>query len=58
MQSGDAIFIENASCYRHYHCPLSRTLFLGHPTPSFQVAEAAVLDGMEDGQAAARPGNR
>jgi ectoine hydrolase len=57
MQRGEATFFEIAGCYKRYHCPLSRTVFLGKPTTTFLDAETAVLEGMEAGLAAARPGN-
>jgi ectoine hydrolase len=57
LRAGEGTFFEIAGCYRRYHCPLSRTVFLGKPTPAFLDAERAVLEGMEEGLAAARPGN-
>lgn len=58
MRAGEGTFFEIAGCYRRYHCPLSRTVFLGKPTQAFLDAEQATLEGMEAGLAAARPGNR
>ena len=57
MRSGEGTFFEIAGCYKRYHCPLSRTVFLGKPTRKFLDAEQAVLEGMEAGLAQARPGN-
>lgn len=57
MRSAEGTFFEIAGCYRRYHCPLSRTVFLGKPTQAFVDAEKAVLEGMEAGLEAARPGN-
>jgi len=57
MKNGEGTFFEIAGCYRRYHCPLSRTIFLGKPTQAFLDAEKATLEGMEAGLAAARPGN-
>ncbi|MBM9401508.1 ectoine hydrolase DoeA [Gluconacetobacter azotocaptans] len=57
MRDGEGTFFEIAGCYRRYHCPLSRTVFLGKPTQAFLDAEKATLEGMEEGLAAARPGN-
>jgi ectoine hydrolase len=57
MRAGEGTFFEIAGCYKRYHCPLSRTLFLGRPTQAFLDAEKAVLEGMDAGLAAARPGN-
>ncbi|HEX4764751.1 MAG TPA: ectoine hydrolase DoeA [Lichenihabitans sp.] len=57
MKAGEGTFFEIAGCYHRYHCPLSRTIFLGKPTQAFLDAEKATLEGMEAGLAAARPGN-
>jgi ectoine hydrolase len=57
MKSGEGTFFEIAGCYKRYHCPLSRTVFLGKPTQTFLDAEKAILEGMEAGLAAARAGN-
>jgi ectoine hydrolase len=57
MRAGEGTFFELAGVHRRYHCPLSRTVFLGKPTQTFLDAEAAVLEGMEAGLAAARAGN-
>lgn len=57
MREGEGTFFEIAGCYRRYHCPLSRTVFLGKPDQSFLDAEKATLEGMDEALAAARPGN-
>ncbi|WP_127904147.1 ectoine hydrolase DoeA [Solirhodobacter olei] len=57
MKSGEGTFFEIAGCFHRYHCPLSRTVFLGKPTQAFLDAEKATLEGMEAGLEAARPGN-
>lgn len=57
MKSGEGTFFEIGGCYKRYHCPLSRTVFLGKPTPEFLDAEKATLEGMEAGLSAAKAGN-
>ncbi|MCO5089493.1 ectoine hydrolase DoeA [Bosea sp. (in: a-proteobacteria)] len=57
MKSGEGTFFEIGGCYKRYHCPLSRTVFLGKPTEAFLDTEKATLEGMEAGLGAARPGN-
>lgn len=57
MRAGEGTFFEIAGCYNRYHCPLSRTVFLGKPTQAFLDAEKATLEGMEAGLGAAKPGN-
>ncbi len=56
-KANEGTFFEIAGCYKRYHCPLSRTVFLGKPTQAFLDAEKATLEGMEAGLAAAKPGN-
>lgn len=58
MRSGEGTCIEIAGCYRRYHAPLSRTIYLGTPPVEFIEADKAVLEGMEAGLEAARAGNR
>ncbi len=57
MRAGEGTFFEIAGCYNRYHCPLSRTVFLGKPTQAFLDAEKATLEGMEAGLAKAKAGN-
>ena len=57
MKSGEGTFFEIAGAYHRYHCPLSRTIFLGEPTTTFINAEKAVLEGMDAGLEQARAGN-
>ena len=58
LKRGEGTFFEIAGVCRRYHCPLSRTLFLGAPSPAFLKAEEAVQEGMEAGLEKARAGNR
>ncbi len=57
LREGEGTFFEIAGCHNRYHCPLSRTVFLGRPPQRFLDAEKAVLEGMAAGLEAARPGN-
>ena len=43
MRAGEATFFEIAGVYRRYHCPLSRTVFLGRPSARERGAEGALL---------------
>jgi ectoine hydrolase len=58
MQEGEATFFELSGCYRRYHAPLCRTVFLGTPSDEMRRAEAAQIEGIEAGLEAARAGNR
>ena len=57
MKKGEATFFEIGGCYRRYHVPLCRTVFLGKPSQEFLDADQAVLEGLEAGLEQARPGN-
>jgi ectoine hydrolase len=57
MVHGEGTFFELAGVYHRYHCPLSRTVYLGKPTKTFLDAEKAVLEGMEAGLEMATAGN-
>lgn len=58
FETGQATFFEIAGCYRRYHTPFCRTIFLGTPPDFLKRAEAALVEGLEAGLEAARPGNR
>ena len=58
MRSGEATFFELSGCYRRYHAPLCRTVFLGTPSDDMRRAEAAQIEGIDAGLAAAKAGNR
>ena len=58
MERGAGTFFELAGCYRRYHAPLCRTLYLGEPPRAFRDAEQALLEGLEEGIDVARAGNR
>ena len=58
MREGEATFFELSGCYRRYHAPLCRTVFLGKPTDDMRRAETAQIEGIAAGLAAARAGNR
>ncbi|WP_417524579.1 M24 family metallopeptidase [Marinovum sp.] len=55
---GEATFFEISGCYRRYHAPLCRTIFLGTPPDFLKRAEEALLRGLEAGIDMARAGNR
>lgn len=58
IRPNEATFFELAGVHRRYHCPLSRTIYLGTPPQKMLDAEQAVLEGVEAGLDAAKPGNR
>ncbi|PRY24528.1 ectoine hydrolase [Aliiruegeria haliotis] len=58
MREGEATFFELSGCYRRYHAPLCRTVFLGTPPDDVRRVEAAQIEGIAAGLEAARAGNR
>lgn len=58
MREGEATFFELSGCYRRYHAPLCRTVFLGTPSDAVRRTEAAQIEGISASLEAARAGNR
>jgi len=58
FQKNEATFFEISGCYRRYHAPFCRTIFLGEPSDFLKRAEAALVEGLEAGLDKARAGNR
>lgn len=57
FKKGEATFFELSGCYRRYHAPFCRTVFLGKPFQEILDAEKVVQNGIAAGLEAARPGN-
>ncbi len=57
LEKEEATFFEISGCYRRYHAPLCRTVFLGTPPQYLLDAEKALVEGLEAGLDAARSGN-
>ena len=57
MQEGEATFFELSGCFRRYHAPLCRTVFLGKPEQYLLDAEKALVEGLEAGLDTAKAGN-
>ena len=56
LRRGEGTFFEISGVYRRYHAPVCRTVHFGPPPPAMIEAEKAVLEGLEAGLSAARPG--
>ncbi len=56
LKSGESTFFEISGTYRRYHCPQSRTLFLGKVPQKYLDAQAAVQEATAVGLEAAHPG--
>lgn len=57
MKPGEGTFFELSGCYRRYHAPLCRTVFLGKPPQQMHDASEALTAGLEAGIDAARAGH-
>jgi Xaa-Pro aminopeptidase len=58
FREGEATVLELAGCYRRYHCPIARTVFLGEPPRRLSDTAAATREGLEAALATVRPGVR
>jgi ectoine hydrolase len=56
FRNNEGTFFELGGCYRRYHAPLSRTVYLGKPPEKFLAAEDAVLEATQAGLDKCRPG--
>ena len=56
FRKDEGTFFELAGCYKRYHCPLSRTVYLGRPPRMFLDTERAVVEGIAAALEAGRPG--
>ncbi|MDR1546469.1 MAG: M24 family metallopeptidase [Deltaproteobacteria bacterium] len=55
-QPDDLVLLELCGVHRRYHCPLSRTVYLGRPPRRLADLAAAVLEGVEAALAFVKPG--
>lgn len=58
FRAGEATVLELAGCYRRYHCPMARTVYLGEPPQRLVDTAAATREGLEAALAAVVPGAR
>ncbi len=56
FSKGEATILELAGCYKHYHCPMARTLHLGSPPQHLTDTAKIVLEGLSAALDSARPG--
>ena len=56
FKNNEGTFFELGGCYKRYHAPLSRTVYLGKPPQKFLDAESAVSEATEAGLAKCKPG--
>ena len=53
---GDLVLLELTGVHKRYHCPLSRTVFLGAPPPKLRNIADAVLAGVDKVLSFIKPG--
>ncbi len=58
FKANEGTFFEVSGCYKRYHCPMSRTLYMGKPSERFLNAEKALLEAIDTGLEQAKPGNK
>jgi ectoine hydrolase len=58
FKKDEATYFEISGCYKRYHAPMSRTIFMGNPDKKFLDAEKALIEAIDAGLAQAKPGNR
>ena len=56
FRQGEATILELAACCRRYHCPLARTVYLGHPPRKLLDTARVVEEGLEAALGAVSPG--
>lgn len=55
-EKGDIVLLELAGARHHYHCPISRTLYLGEPHSELRRIADAVIKGLNETLEFIRPG--
>ena len=55
-RDGDTVILELSGCYRHYHCPLARTMILGNAGQKVRDLGATVSEGLTAALEGIRPG--
>lgn len=58
FRANEGTFFEVSGCYKRYHAPMSRTLYMGKPSQRFLNAEKALIEAIDAGLEQARPGRR
>lgn len=55
-EDGDTVILELSGNYRHYHCPLARTMILGNASQKVKDLGATVSEGLTAALEGIRPG--
>ena len=57
LNNNEGMFLELAGAYARYHCPCSRTLFLGSPPQQYLDIEKVIAECIENAVSMFKPGN-
>ena len=57
LDDNEGMFLELAGAYARYHCPCSRTLFLGSPPQQYLEIEKVIAECIDNAIEMFRPGN-
>ncbi|WP_273227319.1 M24 family metallopeptidase [Geosporobacter ferrireducens] len=55
-QKGQLIYMELSGCYKRYHAPLTRTIFIGEPPERVKETAKVVVEGLNAALSAVKPG--
>lgn len=55
-KDGDTVILELSGNYKHYHCPLARTMILGNVSQKVKDLGATVAEGLTEALEGIRPG--
>ncbi|MFA7670954.1 MAG: M24 family metallopeptidase [Sphaerochaetaceae bacterium] len=57
FKKDEAVLLELSGVYKHYHCPVARTIFLGEKAPKLMTDTAkVVIEGLKETLAFIKPG--
>lgn len=51
------VYLEISGCYKRYHSPLSRTMYLGNPSQKLKDTVEIIMEGLDAAMIAVKPGN-
>lgn len=55
-QDGQLVYLEMSGCYKRYHAPLTRTIFVGEPPARVRETAKIVIEGLNVALATVKPG--
>jgi Xaa-Pro dipeptidase len=56
FQDNEAVILELSGVYKHYHAPVARTIYLGHPPKLMKETADIVIEGLNKTLAFIKPG--